>query len=423
MPSLPNEKTAELFRSVLKNDGVRNAAAIEVFAGLQPKAVLEPADEAQLAAALREANRARLAVIPRGGGTKLNWGNPPERADLLLSSVRLNKIIEHAWADLTVSVEAGVTIRELQAALAAHNQRLALDPLWPKSATVGGILSTNDSGTLRLRFGSLRDLIIGVTIALPDGTLASSGGKVVKNVAGYDLPKLVTGAFGTLGVITRAVFRLHPVPQATRTFTCLAKDAADTQRLLLAIQDSKLAHTALQARFVERVQPQVDVLFEATEAGLAAQAAQLKSIVYPAPISETEPPVWKARQELYSAAQRQDTPCAIAKISVLPATIAKAIESISALTREHQLRAHTVMQGTGLGCTLLEGTPHGLYAALRTLRAELESASGSMFLADHPPDFPPFDPWGTPPDSLPVMRALRLQFDPARTLNPGRFLV
>ena len=417
---IPNENQ---LRTVLGSEGMRSAAAPDAIAGLDPRFVMEPADEAQLAAALREAHRAGLAVIPRGGGTKLNWGNPPERADLLLSTARLNKIIEHAWADLTVSVEAGVTIRELQAALAAHNQRLAIDPLWPKSATVGGILSTNDSGTLRLRFGSLRDLIIGVTIALPDGTLASSGGKVVKNVAGYDLPKLVTGAFGTLGVITRAIFRLHPLPPATRTFTCLAKDPADAQRLLMAIQDSKLAHTALQARFVERVQPQIDVLFEATEAGLAAQAAQLKSIVHPAPSSETEPPVWKARQELYSAAQRQDTPCAIAKISVLPMNVANAVEHIVSLARLHQLRAHTVMQATGLGATLLEGAPQSLHAALQTLRAELESASGSLFLADHPVDFPAFDPWGTPPDSLPLMRALRQQFDPARTLNPGRFLV
>ena len=286
-------------QSILGNEGLRAATDADAVAGERPKLVLDPADETQLAAALREANCAGLAVIPRGGGTKLSWGNPPARADVILSTARLNKIIEHPWADLTVSVEAGVTIRELQSALAAYHQRLAIDVLWPKSATVGGILSTNDSGALRLRFGSLRDLIIGVTIALPDGTLASSGGKVVKNVAGYDLPKLLTGAFGTLGVITRAVFRLHPLPPSARTFTCLARDAADAQRLVLTIQDAKLAHAGLQVRFLEQVQPQVDVLFEATEAGVDAQAAQLKSLVGAAPVSETEPPVcqqmWRER--------------------------------------------------------------------------------------------------------------------------------
>src|SRR5207245_11465779 len=178
-----------------------------------------------------------MAVIPRGGGTKLGWGNPPARADLILSTARLNKIIEHAWADLTVTVEAGCSIQILQQTLAAHGQRLGLDPLWPERATVGGVLSANDSGTVRLRFGALRDLIIGVTIALPDGTLASSGGRVVKNVAGYDLPKLVTGALGTLGVITRAVFRLHPLPRHSRSFTISVSNPREAQQIILAIQD------------------------------------------------------------------------------------------------------------------------------------------------------------------------------------------
>ena len=190
---------------------------------------------------------------------------------MILSTARLNAIVEHAHSDLTVTVEAGCTLKQLAETLAKQNQRLALDALWPSRATVGGILSTNDSGALRLRFGSLRDLVIGITLALPDGTLAKSGGKVVKNVAGYDLPKLVTGALGTLGVITQATFRLHPMPKESRTVSCLARDARDAQRLVLAIQDSKLAHSALQVRFVESMQPQIDVLFEATEAGCAAQ--------------------------------------------------------------------------------------------------------------------------------------------------------
>jgi len=188
-------------------------------------------------------------LIPRGGGTKLGWGNSPARADVILSTARITEIIEHAWADLTVTVEAGCTVQRLQETLGQHGQRLALDALWPEKATVGGVLCTNDSGALRLRFGALRDLIIGVTIALPDGTLASSGGKVVKNVAGYDLPKLVTGALGTLGVVTRAVFRLHPLPLSSHSFSISTVNAEETQKLVLAVQDSKLAHTFLQSHF------------------------------------------------------------------------------------------------------------------------------------------------------------------------------
>src|ERR1035441_10092832 len=126
---------------------------------------------------------------------------------------------EVAGGDMTATVEAGCTFQQLQQTLAEHGQRLALDPLWPDQATIGGILATNESGPLRIRFGSLRDLVIGITLALPDGTLAKSGGKVVKNVAGYDLPKLATGSLGTLGIITQAIFRLHPVPRESRTLS------------------------------------------------------------------------------------------------------------------------------------------------------------------------------------------------------------
>src|SRR5438445_3299441 len=260
----------EKFLALAGSGNARSATATDAVSGVQPKLVVEPGTERELAEILRLSNEAGLAVIPRGGGTKIEWGNSPGRADLILSTSRLAKIIEHAWADLTVSVEAGCTIQKLQEALAQHGQRLALDPLWPGRATIGGVLSANDSGALRLRFGALRDLIIGVTIALPDGTLASSGGKVVKNVAGYDLPKLVTGALGTLGVITRAVFRLHPLPRSKRACSITAANAEEAQRIVLAIQDSKLAHTFLQSHFSDDAAPLSHILFAGTEPGLKA---------------------------------------------------------------------------------------------------------------------------------------------------------
>jgi glycolate oxidase FAD binding subunit len=412
-----------LFRSILGANSVRTATTDDAVLGVQPQLVLEPINEPQLASALRQANDSGLAVIPRGGATKLAWGNPPQRADVILSTARLNKILEHAASDLTVSVEAGCTIRELQAALAVYGQRLAIDVLRPKNATVGGILSTNDSGALRLRFGSLRDLIIGVTIALPDGTLASSGGKVVKNVAGYDLPKLITGAFGTLGVITRAVFRLHPLPQSARTFTCLTRDVAQAQSLLLAIQDSQLAHSALQVRFIQgSPQPQLDILFEGTEAGINAQAATQKSLVTPAPVVESDHAVWNARQELFNLAQLQESPCAVAKVSFLPAQLAALIEAVSRIATANQLRFSAVAQAFGLATLLLEGSPQNLHAALESLRTEREHNSASLFVAQRPANMPPLDTFGNFGDALPLMQSLKLQFDPKRTLNLSRFL-
>src|SRR5258708_31197677 len=285
------------FIALVGNENVRAATPADAVCGVQPKLVIEPGTETEIAEILRLSNEAGLAVIPRGGGTKLGWGNSPARADLILSTARLTEIIEHAWADLTVTVEAGCTLQRLQETLAEHGQRLALDPLWPEKATIGGMLSANDSGALRLRFGALRDLIIGATIALPDGTLASSGGKVVKNVAGYDLPKLVTGALGTLGVITRAVFRLHPLPRTTRSFSISTPNAEQTHRFVLAVQDSKLAHTFLQSHFSDEAPPVSDILFQGTEAGLPAQESQLRSLAAPANVMEASTPTRAALEE------------------------------------------------------------------------------------------------------------------------------
>jgi glycolate dehydrogenase FAD-binding subunit len=408
------------FRSLLGPDHVRPASPTDAPSGVQPQLIVEPPIEKQLAEVLRLANESKLAVIPRGGGTKLGWGNPPSRADLILSTGHLNKILEHAWADLTVTVEAGCSIQTLQETLAQHGQRLALDPLWPENATVGGILSTNDSGALRLRFGSLRDLIIGVTISLPDGTLASSGGKVVKNVAGYDLPKLVTGAFGTLGVITRAVFRLHPLPRQAQSFSISSADAEQTQKLVLAIQDSKLAHTSLQSHFSAETPPSIDILFEGTEVGLDAQASHLRTLCQSAKICEAPANIWNARQELWSFSKSDET--AIAKISTLPAALADAIEIFRRAADSSRVRWKSLVYATGLGWLRLEGSTDSLHRALIALRGDLEKMSGSLVLLHRPTHLSAFDAWGSPGDSLPLMKSVKSRLDPLHTLNPGRFL-
>ena len=407
-------------RSILGPDEIRSATPGDAVCGVRPQLVLEPSTEQQLASALRVANESTLAIIPRGGGTKLGWGNPPSRADLVLSTARLNRILEHAWADLTVTVEAGCSIQTLQQTLAQHGQRLAIDTLWLERATVGGILSANDSGALRLRFGALRDLILGVTIALPDGTLASSGGKVVKNVAGYDLPKLVTGALGTLGVITRAVFRLHPLPRNTRSFSISITNPDDAQRLVLTIQDSKLAHVALQSRFSAEGAPSIDILFEGTEAGLDAQAAHLQTLCGSAQISQASSAVWSARQGFWSFSNPEET--TIARVSILPTHIGRTFELFRSTADSADLRWKSLMYATGLGWLRLEGASDKMHRAHGTLRATSEKMGGSLVLLHHPAAFLPFDAWGTPGDSLPLMKSIKRQLDPANILNPSRFL-
>ena len=406
--------------ALLGPEHVRPASPADAVSGVRPKLVVDPGTEKELAEVLRLSNEAGLAVIPHGGGTKLGWGNPPSRADLILSTARLGEIIEHAWADLTVTVQAGCTIQRLQETLAQHGQRLALDPLWPEKATVGGVLSTNDSGALRLRFGALRDLIIGVTIALPDGTLASSGGKVVKNVAGYDLPKLVTGALGTLGVITRAVFRLHPLPRNAVSLSIPTSHVDETQRFVHAVQDSKLAHTALQSRFSGATQPISDILFEGTEVGLDAQETQLRNFSGLASLSKTPASVWTARQDLWGFSDPEST--AIAKVTILPANLARMIELFERIANASQLRWRVLVYATGIGWLHLEGAVEPLHRALGLLRRELEGQGGSLVLLHRPEKMPEFDAWGNAGDSLPLQRAVKQRLDPKSTLNPGRFV-
>jgi len=409
----------ENLRAVAGLENLRVATADDAVSGMLPQFVAEPDNENQLASALSLANEAGMTVVPRGGATKLDWGNPPKKVNLILSTARLNRIVEHAWADLTVTAEAGCTLQSLQHTLAQHGQRLAFDGLWPERATIGGVLSANDSGALRLRFGALRDLIIGVTIALPDGTLASSGGKVVKNVAGYDLPKLVTGAFGTLGVITRAVFRLHPLPRAAKTFSFTAESFPAMQQHILAIQDSQLAHTALQIRCAAGELPAADILFEATDAGLAAQESQLRKLLGSVRAEQSSGNIWNARQDLWN---RPTNNTLLAKISLLPTDIAKTLGSLKAICDSRKVNWQIALQATGIGMLRLEADPSRLSEAVKQLRTELQSRGGALVVLRRPQELHSIDAWGNAGDSVSLMCAVKHQLDPKNTLNPGRFV-
>src|SRR5262245_60493160 len=170
--------------------------------------------------------RERDAVRPRGGGTKLGWSPKTDAVDF--DTRRLNRILEHNEGDFTAILEAGVSLVEAQAKFAAAGQMLAIDPPLGAgdAATIGGVMATNDAGPLRHRYGTMRDLVVGVTVVLSDGTIAQSGGKVIKNVAGYDLAKLFTGSYGTLGLIVQVAVRLHPAPPRTATASAQSDDPA-----------------------------------------------------------------------------------------------------------------------------------------------------------------------------------------------------
>src|SRR6266704_2585893 len=218
-------------------DHVRDAGPMDAIAGVPARYVAEPASTQEAAAVLRAAAAQDLAVVVRGAGTRQDWAVPPRRLDLILETRRLTGVVEHAAGDLIVVVRAGTPMAELQDKLAPAGQQLALDA----GGTVGGTVAANASGPRRMLYGTARDLLIGITVVRADGIVAKAGGKVVKNVAGYDLSRLFTGSFGTLGLIVEAVFRLHPLPASAAYVTVDCPGTDEAYRAVAAAAGSELA--------------------------------------------------------------------------------------------------------------------------------------------------------------------------------------
>jgi len=365
-----------------------------------------PADAAQTAAVLRFANDNGLPVSPVGGGTKKGWGDPVS-PKIDIHTHRMNALLEHTWQDMTCTVQAGCTWSSMQAALARHGQFVALDPLWPDRATVGGVMATNDSGALRLKYGGLRDLIIGMTVVLADGTVARTGGKVVKNVAGYDLHKLMIGAFGTLGLTTEITFRLHSLPVSSQSFTILSQMVEPLGALLLQLLDSHLGAQSIQLRTVGDSFG-LDIQLGALPEVLKGQSTLLLEMAQKVKLSveEASNEVWNSRHLLFADANGFTI-----KATMLPSDIARFT------SMAHSFGGSAVAQATGIMMVFL---PEGSEEAISQLRREFTGRGGSLVVLQQPAGAD-VDLWGPPPNSFPLMRKIKQQFDPNGILNPGRF--
>jgi glycolate oxidase FAD binding subunit len=413
------------------------------------KPILSPNKSEEISAITRYASQHNLAIEITGAGTKRSWGNPVT-ADILLDTTHLTGVISHSWQDLTATVAAGTPWATMQRVLSQHNQQVALDPLWPETATIGGIIATNDSGPMRLKYGSLRDLIIGMTIVLADGTIAKSGGKVVKNVAGYDLHKLMTGAFGTLGIITEVTFRLHPIPQHPQTFTVSAPQATQLAPLIQTISDSHLLTEGLQLRgdtngFHIDIQlnahpdaRQSDILHEMTEAAgleLSQPLAPASQIAYlrddggssGLQAAETCLPeqkgfspgslvdVWHAREALLAQPDRLTL-----KATMLPTEVAAFALEVK------EKGGESVSQSLGIMYAAFPADELS-YKLAEEFRYHVGIQGGTTLLLARSPSTIGAETWaivteGELPNAIPLMREIKRRFDPNRTLNPGRFL-
>jgi glycolate oxidase FAD binding subunit len=391
-------------------------------AGVPASWVASPGSTDETAEVLRVAAEHQLRVVPRGNGSKLGWGVAPEAVDLILDTGRLDRVVEHAAGDLVAVVEAGLGLAELADRLAGAGQRLAADQTLP-GATVGGTLAAAASGPSRLLYGAVRDLVIGATLVRADGVVAHAGGKVVKNVAGYDLGKLFCGSYGTLGVLTRAAFRLHPVP-AARTFVSLATaDPADTHSAVQRVLRGQVAPTAVELdRPAGGPGPAtVSVLLEGTGTGVAGRTRETLRLLGPDAAARPDPPDGWGR---YPAGPGD----VLVKLTAATGGLRLLLEAVAAGSAEAGLPV-AVRGSAGVGVLYagIPGAPAGADpGAVRQfvgrLRRAAPSWSGAVVVLDAPaPVRAAVDMWG-PVSGLDLMRRVKQEFDPGRRLSPGRFV-
>jgi glycolate oxidase FAD binding subunit len=399
----------------------RAATPADAVLGVQPRLVVEPASVEEAAEAMRALAADRQAVTFVGGGTDLGLGAPPARLDAVLRTGRLDRVVEHAPADQMVVVEAGVTLAALQRHLAPHGQRLALDPPSPERATAGGVVAANAFGPRRTRYGASRDLVIGATLVRADGVRARGGGKVVKNVAGFDLPRLLCGSLGSLGLIAEVVFRLHPLPQASATVAVPSLTAGQAWELTRRLREARLEPVALAA-VAEEDGFRLAVRFEGFAPGVADQAARLLELARAGGHDgerlegDEEAGLW-AGQEAHRAAG--DTSV---KATFPPASLGAAVEALRPLAAT--LRGGALLLHPALGIALLSGAcdePGAAAGALEAARRALRGGGGAVVLQAAPATLRALaDPWGPPPPALEVMRRLKRELDPDGRLAPGR---
>lgn len=380
------------------------------FAGSEAEGLLaSPVDTSQVSKMLAFANDHRLTVVPVGGGTKQQWGRGAV-PHMYLSLARLDRVIEHPWQDLTCTVQAGCSWAKLEQVLARHGQFVALDPLFPDRASVGGVVATNDSGALRLRYGGLRDLVIGMTLVLADGTIAKTGGKVVKNVAGYDVGKLLTGSLGTLAVITDVNFRLHSLPQHLRKFAVTASNASTFSSLLASIRGSHLLVQALQL-LREPGSCRLNIALDAHPA--AGQSELLSRMVAENDLmlEEASGCNGSERDLLF----RRDA--TVLKIATMPANVCETADLVQTFTG---IEVKSISQSHGLHLVSMLGSADKLTEAIRRLRNGMLPSNANLSVLQICPgiDVPPFE---VPSPVLRVMSAVKEQFDPANILSPGKF--
>ena len=416
-----------------KIEGTRKAQISQAIApGTTLDCIVYPQTEEELAQVMAYAYQQRWGVLPCGSASKLGWGGLVDGVNLVISTERLNRLIAHAVGDLTVTVEAGMKFAELQKILAQQSQFLALDPAYPEDATVGGIVATAWGGSLRQRYGGVRDMLLGLSFVRSDGQIAKAGGRVVKNVAGYDMMKLFIGSFGTLGIVSQVTFRVYPLPEASATvvLTGTAEGIAAATKTLLASALTPTAVDLLSTQIVASLGLGEGIgalaRFQSVSPSVKEQCARwlevgqhlgLQGALYS---DADDAELWQKLQEQMWASH---TETAIAcKIGVLPTAAATILTHL-------QMHVPSVMclihAGSGLGLLRCNGdvVETTAIAFLQQMRSLCESHGGFLTILEAPHSLKQqLEVWGYTGNALDLMQKIKTQFDPENILSPSRFV-
>ena len=391
--------------------------------GLLPAKVMRPVDADDAARGLRLCDRIPASVVVWGGGTQIRLGAPPSRYDLAFSTEQMTQLLEYEPADLTCRVQSGMTLDSLQQTLGAQGQRLPLDPPHPEHATVGGMLAANTSGLSRARYGTVRDWVIGIAVAYPSGKVARAGGKVVKNVAGYDLMKLHIGALGTLGVVVEVNLKVQARPQAVATVLGHFETASGAIEAGVALAREYLAPASaivldrqalwscgLTADWSWTLALKFEGYAREVDAARDLAARSIRQAGGRVEAHEDPSGFWDAARDWSSPLDGD-----VVLRAVVP--IARTAGLASSFPRSAQVM---VQPAAGIAEVRLAGKEAA--ATLRQLRAA-SGEDGQVVVASAPPAVKAaLDVWGPPPPGFAIMRALKEALDPNGILNPGRFV-
>ena len=427
-----SDSVVQAMEEAVGADIVSAGSASDDIDGVSPEAVVSPRNVYELNRLLALANREGMAVSPRGGGTHLGLGNRLERLDVVVDMSDMNQVMQHNAADLTLAVQAGITLADLRDTLASEGQFLALDAPLPERATIGGTLAAGVSGPLKWQYGSARDLVIGMKVAQADGRITQSGGNVVKNVSGYDMARLHVGGLGTLGIITEVSFKLTPIPRQEATLLAQFDSAEDCLNAALGVFNSgvmPIALTAFNRNAADRVRTMDEAKGEfALAVRLGARPRTLRRMENESffvirertdRVDRLEDEAAQLWSELADLGHSDGEEAVVSvRVAALPNRLDRAIEALA----PHGNVAIVAQPGYGMMNAHWFGEDVPSVEAIHGMRQDLQAIGGSLIVERAPHRMKAtLDVWDYTGESIDIMRRLKAQYDPNGILNPNRF--